>query len=120
MGRSVKLLLRFSDNGTQIQIGRNGKSVSFSTYPSLAGLGNRIDAAFTVPILGSQIIGMFARNDFAYLTPCTLNIDTDSSPCFQSLPVGTWPLPFSSLVSYPAGNCRRRIRLRFPRVRQLK
>ncbi|GAU90863.1 hypothetical protein RvY_03222-2 [Ramazzottius varieornatus] len=108
-----------TNNGTQIQIGRNGKPVSFSAYPSLAGLGDRIDAAFTVPILGSQIIGMFARNDFSYLTPCTLNIDTDSSPCFQSLPVGTWPLPFSSLVSYPAGNCRRRIRLRFPRFRQL-
>ncbi|OWA52484.1 hypothetical protein BV898_16936 [Hypsibius exemplaris] len=108
-----------TNNKTQIQIGPRGEATNFSSF-LLVGLGFQIDAAFTIPILGSQIVGMFARNDFAYVTPCTLDIDRDPKPCFQSLPVGVWPLPFSGLVSYPAGGCRRRIRLRFPKFRQLK
>ncbi|XP_055349334.1 uncharacterized protein LOC129596160 [Paramacrobiotus metropolitanus] len=107
-----------TNDGTEIQIGADGPSKKFAEV-AMIGLGPKIDAAFTVPMLASQMIGLFSGNDFAYVVPCTMNIAQDPSPCFQSLPVGTWPVPFSNMVSFPQGNCRRRIRLRFPHFRQL-
>ena len=107
------------ENGTQIQIG-NGTAVDFSKFQILR-LGPQISAAFTVPILGSQIIGFINPiGEFAYVTPCTLNMAVDPKPCFETLPAGGWPLQFHTIISYPAGNCRRKVRLRFPQFRGLK